>query len=74
MSIGITADHAALAETVRRWADTEVGAAGRRAGLEDQQQVGADHWAEMVAMGWPVLHAPEPRTYQSLTALPDHPC
>ena len=36
MSIGISEDHAALAETARRWAEQVVGAAGRRHGLEDE--------------------------------------
>jgi alkylation response protein AidB-like acyl-CoA dehydrogenase len=58
MSIGVSADHAALAATVRRWADAEVGTAGRREGLGRDEQAGLSRWDEMVAMGWPVLHAP----------------
>ncbi|MEZ5245687.1 MAG: acyl-CoA dehydrogenase [Acidimicrobiales bacterium] len=64
MSIGITTDHAALADTVRRWCNAVVGPAGRRVGLEGDDEAGSRHWDarqwdEMVAMGWPVLHAPE---------------
>ena len=60
MSIGITADHAALADTVRRWCNAVVGPGGRRDGLEDDDTPGSRYWDEMVALGWPVLHAPEP--------------
>lgn len=59
MSIGLTPDHAELAATVRRWAETVVGAAGRREGLDSAPVARPAHWDEMVAMGWPVLHAPE---------------
>ena len=62
MSIGISEDHAALAETARRWAEQVVGAAGRRHGLEDEagsDGAAAKVWSEMVDLGWPVLHAPE---------------
>jgi alkylation response protein AidB-like acyl-CoA dehydrogenase len=68
MSIGITTDHAALADTVRRWCNAVVGPAGRREGLEAEGEGAAENrsrhwderqWDEMVAMGWPVLHAPE---------------
>lgn len=62
MSIGITADHAALADTVRRWSETVAGVAARREGLEPTGSDGTGtwvHWPEMVAMGWPVIHAPE---------------
>lgn len=56
-SLGVSADHEALSETVARWVTDVVGDAGRRAGLE-----GADSFAhddEISAMRWPTLHAPE---------------
>lgn len=56
-SLGVGADHEALGETVRRWIDDVVGEAGRRAGLDDAPAFA--HWDEIVAMGWPTLHAPE---------------
>ncbi|MEQ8841850.1 MAG: acyl-CoA dehydrogenase [Acidimicrobiales bacterium] len=67
MSIGITADHAALADTARRWAAANVGDVGRRVGLEEGGAPVPDFWAEMVAMGWPVLHAAEEHGGQGFT-------
>jgi alkylation response protein AidB-like acyl-CoA dehydrogenase len=59
MSIGLTPDHEALAATVRSWATSVVGGAGRRAGIEGDPPERPPYWDQIVEMGWPVLHAPE---------------
>jgi len=59
MSLGISEDHAALAETVRRWAEGVVDRAGRREGLDESDGIDVSFWDDMVGMGWPVLHAAE---------------
>lgn len=59
MSLALTDDHAALADTARRWVDSVVGAPGVRAGIDDDPVAAFAHWNAMVDMGWPALHGPE---------------
>ncbi|MEZ5168860.1 MAG: acyl-CoA dehydrogenase [Acidimicrobiales bacterium] len=58
MSIGITTEHGLLAETVRGWAAANVGTSGRRAGIDHHPDSREACWAQMVELGWPVIHAP----------------
>ncbi len=67
MSIGLSKDHEALAETVRSWAASVVGDDGRRVGIDGDPPPRPPHWDRMVEMGWPVLHAPEELGGQGFT-------
>jgi alkylation response protein AidB-like acyl-CoA dehydrogenase len=67
MSIGLTDDHEALAETVRGWVASVVGDRGRREGIEGDRSPRPPYWNQMVEMGWPVLHAPEELGGQGFT-------
>jgi 3-oxochol-4-en-24-oyl-CoA dehydrogenase len=59
MSIAITEDHRALAETVRGFADTRDLRGAARARLGTSDDVLPEFWAEVAELGWLGLHLPE---------------
>jgi alkylation response protein AidB-like acyl-CoA dehydrogenase len=59
MSIAITEDHRALAETVRSFADKRNLRGAARARLESSDDVLPECWAELAELGWLGLHLPE---------------
>ena len=59
MSIAITEDHRALAETARSFADKRNLRGAARARLESSDDVLPECWAELAELGWLGLHLPE---------------
>ena len=59
MSIAITEDHRALAETVRSFADKRNLRGAARARLDSSDDVLPEFWAELAELGWLGLHLPE---------------
>ena len=59
MSIAITEDHRALAETVRSYADKRNLRGAARARLDSSDDVLPEFWAELAELGWLGLHLPE---------------
>jgi hypothetical protein len=59
MSIAITEDHRALAETVRSFADKRNLRGAARARLDSSDDVLPEFWAELADLGWLGLHLPE---------------
>ena len=59
VGIGLSEDHLALQETVRRWADANCPPAVPRALLEADGESVPSFWSEIAAMGWLGLHLPE---------------
>ena len=59
MSIAITEDHRALAETVARFAQKRDARGAARALLESADETLPELWAELVGLGWLGLHLPE---------------
>lgn len=59
MSIAITEDHRALAETVASFAHKRDARGAARALLESADESLPDLWAELVGLGWLGLHLPE---------------
>ena len=59
MSIAITEDHRALAETVRSFADKRNLRGAARERLESSGDVLPEFWAELAELGWLGLHLPE---------------
>lgn len=59
MSIAITDDHRALAETVADFLQNKGALSAARALLDSKDEPLTDLWGEMVQLGWPGLHIPE---------------
>ncbi|MGB7880420.1 MAG: acyl-CoA dehydrogenase, partial [Ilumatobacteraceae bacterium] len=59
MSIAITEDHRALAETVRSYADKRNLRGVARERLESPGEVLPEFWSELAELGWLGLHLPE---------------
>jgi 3-oxochol-4-en-24-oyl-CoA dehydrogenase len=56
---GISDEHVALHETVRRWVDSRCGRAVVRAALESDVDTAPPFWDELAKQGWLGLHLPE---------------
>jgi 3-oxochol-4-en-24-oyl-CoA dehydrogenase len=59
MGIGITEEHQALAESVRRFAQDKIPAAETKQVLEEESPGLPAFWKELGAQGWLGLHVPE---------------
>ena len=65
MTIALTDDHRALADTVRSWAGHRFGPADRRRALDEAEQADGrltplpGQWREMAELGWLGLALPE---------------
>ena len=57
--IGITEEHVALRDTVRRWAAVHCPPAVPRALLDAEQEAQPPFWGDLIERGWLGLHVPE---------------
>jgi len=59
MTIGVTEEHTALAEAVRRWAGTHAPVSVARAAAEDGGKEPPEVWQGLAAQGLLAMHLPE---------------